>query len=108
MGKPVPMHRVYPNGPLRYGPRDLRYPRVRHVPRRPWAMEYNAVGVNTGNSWMLDKLSDVISLMLASRMELFVDLFELAVFDLRVDLRCLNIGMTQHLLDQSQVGSACQ
>jgi hypothetical protein len=40
-------------------------------------------------------------------MELFVDLFKLAVLDLRVDLRCLNIGMPQHLLDQSQVGSTC-
>ena len=45
--------------------------------------------------------------MLASGMELFVDFFELAVFDLRVDLRCLNVGVSQHLLDQSQVGSAC-
>jgi hypothetical protein len=56
---------------------------------------------------LLKKRIDTIGKMLASRMELFVDLFKLAVLDLRVDLRCLNIGMPQHLLDQSQVGSTC-
>ena len=55
----------------------------------------------------LDERSDVISVLLASRVELFVDFFEFAVFDLSVDLRGLNIGMAQHLLDQPQIGAAC-
>jgi hypothetical protein len=33
--------------PLGFGARDVRCPRVRRVPRRPWAMGYNAVGVKT-------------------------------------------------------------
>ena len=41
----------------------------------------------------------------SSRMKLFVDSFELAVFHLRVNLRSLNACMTKHLLNQSQIRS---
>lgn len=39
-------------------------------------------------------------------MKLLVDLFEFAVVDLRVDLSSLDVRMPEHLLNETQVGSA--
>lgn len=43
--------------------------------------------------------------MSSARMEILMDLFEFAVFDLGVDLSGFDAGVAKHLLDQSKVGT---